>query len=399
MYKKIVSLMLCISMVLSLNFGTAAYASQTSGDYSLDNDFKVESTNAFGSLLSSTLDENTNDEDYTKGYNISEISVNGGTAEIKYQALENCTMLVGIYSDDGQTMLTSGKLEVSKDKKEAMVTFTDTLPEYFQVKAYLIENGTLRPLSREYSTPYYTKAIQDVINANTDHFDQNLVYNLDDDKTNNFAVYKESVIKVNETDGKNVIDYELSNVSDNTYVFRNADFAITNAENGSIIAYNDGSGNNYYIKVNTVNTDENQVTTVMGDAGLDLEDVFDYVKIIENADAMNAKVDETGKDDGVSYVGKSNELDSQSRVLPVGATVSGETSISLEYEFVSNESPSVQGLLDKLKNHSGGPVPNETTTDNDESSTQQPTTGEDSTDDDDDDVTKEIGWAATAGLD
>ncbi|MFR8247158.1 MAG: hypothetical protein ACLU9V_04380 [Roseburia sp.] len=62
------------------------------------------------------------------------------------------------------------------------------------MRGYLIETETLRPICTVYESSMYTQEMQEFLAKTTDDFDEEKVLNLDDDDTNNFAVYGDDTL-------------------------------------------------------------------------------------------------------------------------------------------------------------------------------------------------------------
>lgn len=62
---------------------------------------------------------------------------------------------------------------------------------YYYVKAFLIESDSFKPLCTSYESPNYTREMQEFFKKTVDDFSEKEVLNLDEDKANNFAVYRD----------------------------------------------------------------------------------------------------------------------------------------------------------------------------------------------------------------
>lgn len=219
----IMSSSVIIGNAASLESNNAVSTQEVSGDL---NDISVKATNSFGNLLTSKIDEKISEQNSNNGYQIFSVEVEDNQATVDFETTKNCSLVVAIYEEDGVKLLASGNLEVSKQDKQAVVTIgTDSMPKYFYLKAYLVDSKDLRPLSTVYKSPNYTKEMQEFFAKTTDDFDQNKVLNLDEDKTNNFAVYGEDTKII----PKSTIKNKVTSVDDNkgVYVIKNADSNIT----------------------------------------------------------------------------------------------------------------------------------------------------------------------------
>ena len=156
-------------------------------------DVSIEGTNSFGNMLTSSLDEKMDEQEANNGYNVFSVEMADTTvAAVEFETLEDCTLVVGIYDEAGEAMLASGSTEVISGETDVYVDIeTDSMPEYFYLRAFLVDTECFRPLCAAYESPNYTQEMQEFLQKTTDDFDQDRVLNLDEDKTNNFAVYSE----------------------------------------------------------------------------------------------------------------------------------------------------------------------------------------------------------------
>lgn len=157
---------------------------------------EVSGNNGVGSLLAKEINGELTEQQENQGYTIFDVTVEGTMATVSLDVIEDCRLIVGIYSEDGKDLLASEVTDVEKTAKNAVVTLeTQDMPQYFLVKAFLIDE-TMSPLCSVYQSELYTKEMQEFLKKTTDDFEQDKVLNLDEDKTNNFAVYKDSVKQI-----------------------------------------------------------------------------------------------------------------------------------------------------------------------------------------------------------
>ena len=207
-FQRIMSMLLTLVLVVSMiPFQTFAQETQSHPQPAVDmGDMTVEGTNGFGALLSEDLLENEDeseesDEVYEDGYGIVDLIVEGSTATVEYYTLETAIVMVAIYDESGLQMLASGKTEIDPDADLATVTIEGEMPEYFMAAAYLLDTYDYSPLCPMYDTPMYTQDMQELLASTVDDYDEELVLNLDDDKTTNFAVYSETTKIIEKIDG------------------------------------------------------------------------------------------------------------------------------------------------------------------------------------------------------
>ena len=152
----------------------------------------VSATNSIGKLLQEPVSEQREEQEDNNGYNVFSVEMQDKTAQVSMETVEDCTLVVGIYEEDGIKMLATGEREVTQEDREVTLDIeVDTMPHYYLLRAFLLETDTLNPLCSVYETPMYTKEMQDFLSKTTDDFEEDRVLNLDEDKTNNFAVYDE----------------------------------------------------------------------------------------------------------------------------------------------------------------------------------------------------------------
>ena len=295
--KRVLSFLLVLCMVVAmLPVGASAQEARTD---LVNNGMTVEGTNSFGTLLSNEIMESQEVSDYQAGYSVTELSISGSTATVTYDALEEATLVVAVYTEDGLQLLASGRATVSPDETEATVTIDGTMPEYFYATAYLLDTHDYVPLCEEFSTPMYTREMQTLLASTVEDYDADRVYNLDGDTTTNFAVFAEDTIVIREQAGVNTV---VSADDDaRIYVIENADATVTSLTAGDVLAYPYGEGEILIVKVASITVDGTTATITGG--SLEMEDAFAYVKIESAADTSDFSVDTSNLGDGVTHMG------------------------------------------------------------------------------------------------
>ncbi|MGN1481187.1 carboxypeptidase regulatory-like domain-containing protein [Porcipelethomonas sp.] len=313
----------------SVNQSENAYASSESN---------IRSTNSFGSLLTDALDEETEEQLKGNGYKVTSVEVDTSTNEafVEFEALKNCTLVVAVFNEEGTQLVASGSKEVTNQELETTVTIEGTLPQYFYLKAFLVENTTMRPLSVEYDSPNYTQEMQEFFAKTTDDFELENVLNLDDDKTNNFAVYKDSVIKIPLVEGVNTV--KSADDENGVYVIENADSNFTGLKKGDIFAYNYGENQLIIAKVDSIEV--NGTTVTIDGAETSLDEIFDFVKIDEEAGLEEATYDDSKLGEGVTFEGftedseaENEEQQNQERAI---ADYNEKGSVGLSFKLSGN---------------------------------------------------------------
>lgn len=239
-------------------------------------DMSIQSTNSLGTMLAAELSAEQEEQMQGNGYAVSAIEMDNRTATVSFQTLEDCTLVVGIYDEANETLLGSGRAEVSKKQREAQIEIEIMeIPEYFYVKGYLIDSYTLAPLSTTYSCSDYTQEMQEFYAKTIYDFDADRVLNFDEDPTNNFAVYADGTVILEPQEGyNNVISADDENA---VYVIENADDTVLSLQQGDILAYEYGENDLLIVKVDSLAT-VGDTATITG-AESSLQEVFEFLHI------------------------------------------------------------------------------------------------------------------------
>ena len=296
--KRGLSLLLCLVMLLSTVPVTRAQAANEP-EASVDSGaVTVESTNSVGNLLSKELQAYQEADEAAGGYNVVGLTVENGVATARFRTLEPAILVVGIYTEDGLQMLTSGKAEVWPEDTEISIVL-ENIPEYFTAKAYLVDSYDYSPLCAAYESPLYTRQMQELLASTAADYDPERVLKLDDSETTNFAVYTASTIIIEPRDGVNTV--AMADDVTSTYVIENADNQITGLQTGDIFVLPYGESNLLIVKVSTISL-SGTTATVTG-AQVELEEVFAYAKLEATGNASDAVVNEDSVEEGVVYDG------------------------------------------------------------------------------------------------
>lgn len=293
------------AVVLSVLLGAvpAVFAQTEETGGVLDaSDVSVQGTTDFGQLLTEGLQagqEGQTASEYEAGYSVTALEIIDGVATVTYDTLEPANLVVAIYTEDGMQLLTSEKVEVTKDDTIAIVEFGEALPTYFRAEAFLLDTYDYSPLCASYDTPLYTQEMQELLASTVDDYADELVLNLDESNDTNFAVYKESVKQIPRVDGVNTV--VSSDDEAMLYVIENIDEQITSLQAGDIVAYEYIEEDVMIVKVASVTLD-GTTATIVGD-DLDMQDVFSHVKVEGFCNTEDVAVDTTNMADGVSYGG------------------------------------------------------------------------------------------------
>ena len=90
---------------------------------------QVQGSNSFGKILQNSLTDYTNQKNQTNNPNcILDIEMSGKTANVSFRTTQSCTLLVGIYSEDGTQLIASGEKEVKESDTNVAVTISTGMP-------------------------------------------------------------------------------------------------------------------------------------------------------------------------------------------------------------------------------------------------------------------------------
>ena len=274
-------------------FLQAAYAQteqEQTGQAEVDtSNMSVSATNSFGQLLVNGIEGQNADDDGSTN-RITNVTMNGRTANVQYVLDGTADLMVAIYTDSTEEeMVASGTTEVSgsADNGAAQVSIVGDIPETYTIKAFLLDKTDHSPLSSAYTDVSHTQVMVDLDKATVNDFPEDRVINLDGQANTNFAVVnKETTLLTYEdnTAGEN----QLLSEDDTSlvYTFGNAGAEIRNLQPGDILTYEYAPGELLIARVQdiTVNGD---IVTIQGDDTLELEDVFDALKIENDANTQD----------------------------------------------------------------------------------------------------------------
>lgn len=303
-------------------------------------DMSVSATNSFGQLLVNGMEGQNADADGSTN-RITNVTMNGRTANVQYVLDGTADLMVAIYTDGTEEeMVASGTTEVSgnADNGAAQVSIVGDIPETYTIKAFLLDKTDHSPLSSAYTDVSHTQVMVDLDKATVNDFPEDRVINLDDQDNTNFAVVnKETTLLTYEdnTAGEN----QLLSEDDTSlvYTFGNAGAEIRNLQPGDILTYEYAPGELLIARVQdiTVNGD---IVTIQGDDTLEPTDVFDILKIEEFADSGELVHSDEGMDPAVTYLGMSTGVDVENKFEIKDGAISDNVPIvdNVTHEFALN---------------------------------------------------------------
>lgn len=325
-------------------FLQAAYAQteqEQTGQAEVDtSNMSVSATNSFGQLLVNGMEGQNADADGSTN-RITNVTMNGRTANVQYVLDGTADLMVAIYTDGTEEeMVASGTTEVSgnADNGAAQVSIVGDIPETYTIKAFLLDKTDHSPLSSAYTDVSHTQVMVDLDKATVNDFPEDRVINLDDQDNTNFAVVnKETTLLTYEdnTAGEN----QLLSEDDTSlvYTFGNAGAEIRNLQPGDILTYEYAPGELLIARVQDITVNGN-IVTIQGDDTLEPTDVFDILKIEEFADSGELVHSDEGMDPAVTYLGTSTGVDAENKFEIKDGAISDNVPIvdNVTHEFALN---------------------------------------------------------------
>ena len=256
-------------------------ASVSDGDVKLDmGDASLEAQNSLGRLFKDIMSETEVETEQT-GCGVYSVVMDGTKATASIQALEDCTLVVGIYEEDGIRLIATGTADVTAGDTDVTVSIeADTLPAYYHVKAFLVDNVSLRPCSKVYETDDYTWKMQEFFAKTTSDFTESQVLNLDADETNNFLVFADSVTVIPKSTDASVNVVAEADEENLIWKIKNPGEDFLALKEGDIFTYYYTDEDIIITRVTSLSTEgeaENTVLTIQG-ADPEYEDVISFIK-------------------------------------------------------------------------------------------------------------------------
>lgn len=264
----------------------------------VNNTVTVEGNSTVGNMISDEFiaAQQSTEESEAKSYGISKATVADKTVSVECFAAEDCTVIAAIFDENTNQMIASCKTDVTTENDSVDVQLAiDTMPKAFVLKAYMVDSSN-SPLSDEYETSMYTTEMQELLAKTVDDFDSEKVLNLDENDSTNFAVYSEDVKILDDDSEKNVL--KSYDESTKTYVFENCTDDMLSLKTDDEFSCNADDDNVIIIKVKNISISGDTVTITAQD--IEMEDVFDYVKIEAESSLGDAKIDKDSISPGVT---------------------------------------------------------------------------------------------------
>ena len=327
MLKKCISLFLVLVMVVSvftvIPFSASAEEVPDTAAALTNDDLTVTGTNSLGTMLAQEYEENAANTEDT-GCGIYAVEVEGKTARVDVRTLTDAQLVVSIYDEDGKTMYGSGMADVTKDDSIVELSLEiNSMPQYFYIKAFLLDKYTNLPLCKQFENNYYTQEMQEFFAKTTDDFDEDKVLNLDNSEQENFLVYNDDTIII-DNDDENTNIVTKADDDSKEYVIENIDEKIAALQAGDIFSYDFGDSNLLIIKIASITI--NGTTAIIQGDEIELQDAFGYIKIDTVTYTDESNYDGSNLGDGVEYIG---ETAPNNDIVPTGADIAEEASTGI----------------------------------------------------------------------
>jgi len=301
--KRIISLFLVVLQLVTMI--PVPVQAQDDSAASIDvGDVSLEGVNAVGTLLGESIAEHdveiVDPEDpYGAGYSITDLEIRGNTAVVTCESMEDATIVVALYTEDGLQLLNSASAGIFPGDIQVTVSFSGQMPDYFMASAYMLDAFDLSPLCPAYDTPMYTEEMQDLLASTVEDYAPERVLNLDERSDTNFMVYAEETVRFSSTAECNTV--AQADTDNESYVIEHADDTVKNLAPGDVFVCEYSETDMLIVKVSQIQTDGDTVTITGAD--VELEEVFSHIKLEAEGNSDNATVGEEGMDSGVTYLG------------------------------------------------------------------------------------------------
>ncbi len=301
----------------------------------------MEATDSFGKLLVNSIDEQNSAS--SSENRVIGVTVDGSTATVEYVAAEDADIVVALYTDDSEELMSaSGTVDVfameeNTGHSTVTVPLTGSIPASFIVKAFLLDKDEHAPLCNEFTSLAYTKDLSDLESSTIYDYPENQVVNLDEDVSNNFAVVTSDVTLI--TSDENIGTQNQITELDNDklyYTIENASEEIQALQPGDILTYEYEPG--YFLIARILDISVNGSTVrIHGDETLDIDDVFDVIKIGTTATTEDFTVNESALPSNIEYGGlvpvDDNETDG------ISTRASGSVRVGHDFKFSDSDGP------------------------------------------------------------
>ncbi|MBR3988665.1 MAG: hypothetical protein IKK10_05105, partial [Clostridia bacterium] len=299
--KRIISVLLVLVLLVSA-VPITVIATDTVNEPTVNDetDAQIAEDGGLGSLIANSLEEQESEDDADIENKILDVTMDGKVATVSLNNNVEVKVIVALYDEETKIMLGSGMAEFAEHADTGEVTINiGTMPEYYVVRAFLLDLKN-NPLHSSFESTDYTKSHQEFLATTINDFEDETILNFDESENNNFAVFNEGTIIVDETATTNkLVSSDTENL---TYVFSDADATLSGLEAGDVFYYTALSEEVIVGKVVSLENDGTNIT-IISEADVALDDVFQFAKINTTGDGEGSEVDTASADEGVVYEG------------------------------------------------------------------------------------------------
>ena len=233
-----------------------------------------------------------------------------GQVTINYVSAEDAEILVALYEDrtDALKLITTVTVEVSAEANTATATLPEEVPEYFIVGAYLIRSGSHEPLCEEYTSSYYTQAMQEFMSAPLTDFaeeaeDRMVILDQgteEDGSDADFLIFREGTVILRETEEQN----HIAKNEDGSYTITGADASALALQGGDKIGYKKLDASLDVFLVESVISQSGDTVVFTESLEIDMETFFDTIRIEEAPPSDAVEYDTSDIAPGFTYRGE-----------------------------------------------------------------------------------------------
>lgn len=220
---------------------------------------------------------------FPAGSRIVRAELDGMVASITYSAAEEAELIAAVYTEDGKELLASGRRTVSAaEDATADLRLTGTRPEYALLRVFLLGREDHAPLCASCRTSAFVCPPEEIEATEPKDFEADRVLDMG---TGGFAVVKQGVVLLRAEENAAGQNRLLARDDEAVqYKIGTPNETIRNLRAGQIVALEYERGKLLLLRVRKLQTDEDAVT-LYGDDNLQLNDVFDLLKLSVTAPA------------------------------------------------------------------------------------------------------------------
>lgn len=220
---------------------------------------------------------------FPAGSRIVRAELDGMVASITYSATEEAELIAAVYTEDGKELLASGRRAVSAaEDATADLRLTGTRPEYALLRVFLLGREDHAPLCASCRTSAFSCPPEEIEATEPKDFEADRVLDMG---TGGFAVVKQGVVLLRAEENAAGQNRLLARDDEAVqYKIGTPNETIRTLRAGQVLALEYERGKLLLLRVRKLQTDEDAVT-LYGDDNLQLNDVFDLLKLSVTAPA------------------------------------------------------------------------------------------------------------------